>query len=483
MLNVRPVVHILGWIVCATALILCLPAATDLAYGNPEWSAFLSAGIVAAFSGGVCVLATRPKGIKQNLNIRQAFLITTLGWAVVSVVAAVPFLYIGVDFTDAVFESMSAITTTGSTVLTQLDTLPPGILLWRAVLQWIGGIGIIAIAILILPLLRVGGMQLFKIESSDTSEEKLFNALQTIISVFVIYAGLTILCGALYFIFGMTPFDAVTHAMTTLSTGGYSTHDESFAFFKDMRLHWVATIFMFAGAVPFLLYIKAVRGHFQALVTDQQVRGFIAFLVISSVVMAIWLLQQRSNIGFVEALTLTSFNITSVVTTTGYASDDYTLWGPGAVGVFLVLMFVGGCSGSTSGAIKIYRHQILLELVRAHVKRLISPHRVVPLIYNGKRLPQDVPYSVLAFLAVFVATIAVFTVFLSMMGLDIVTAYSASVTAITNVGPGLGSIVGPSGNFSTLPDEAKWLLTFAMLAGRLEVLALLVAFDPDFWRG
>ena len=481
MLDVRPVVYILGWISCAMAAVLCLPAATDVIAGNPEWEAFLGAALGSAFLGGISVMAARPKG-ETNIDIRQAFLITTLGWVVVTVLAALPFLYVGIDFSDAVFESMSAVTTTGSTVLTDLASLPPGVLLWRAMLQWIGGIGIIAIAILILPLLRIGGMQLFKIESSDTSEEKVFTALRTVIGLLSIYAGLTIICALLYSVFGMTAFDAITHAMTTLSTGGFSTHDESFAYFQDFRLHWVGTAFMAAGAIPFMIYLKVVHGQFRPLFTDQQIRGFIGFLVVTSVLMAWWLMAQR-DIGFFEALTLTSFNITSVVTTTGFATDDYTAWGPGAVGAFLVLMFVGGCSGSTSGAIKIYRHQIVWQLVRAHLKRLFSPNRVIPLRYNDHPLPPDVPYSVLAFLAVFVATIAVFTVILSFMGLDILTAYSASVTAISNVGPGLGDIIGPSGNFSTLPDGAKWLLTLAMLAGRLEVLALLVAFDPDFWRG
>jgi trk system potassium uptake protein TrkH len=376
---------------------------------------------------------------------------------------------------------MSGITTTGSTVLAGLDTLPPGILLWRALLQWIGGIGIIAIAILLLPLLRVGGMQLFRIERSEAREEKVYTASKTILFLASIYLGLTILCFFFYLAFGMTAFDAVAHAMTTLSTGGYSTHDASFAYYPVSGLHWGATLFMLAGAVPFFLYVRTVRGSLRALVTDQQVRGFILFVALVSVAMAVWLTRQR-DIGFYEALTLTSFNITSIITTTGYASDDYTAWGPGAVGVFLVMMFIGGCSGSTSGAIKFYRFQIALAIVRAHVKRLISPHRVVPLRYNGRALPDDVPYSILAFLVVFIATIAVFTVLLALMGLDIVTAYSASVTAITNVGPGLGSIIGPAGNFAALPDAAKWLLTIAMLAGRLEVLALLVAFDPDFWR-
>lgn len=480
MLNIRPVVHLLGLLACFVSVLMCVPALADAIYHNKDWESFTAAALVTGFIGIALAIAAWPKdGIK--LNLRQAFLVTALGWVTVAAIAAIPFLGLGISLTDAVFESMSGITTTGSTILTGLDHLPPGILLWRAILQWLGGIGIIAMAILMLPLMRVGGMQLFKIESSDTGEKFSASAFQMVIYLLAFYALLTVLCALLYFIFGMSLFDAVTHAMATVSTGGYSTHDASFGFFKNPALHWVATVFMAAGAIPFYLYIKAARGSPGQIFNDEQVRGFIALLAAVSIGLAGWMTWER-GIAFPEALTLTAFNVTSVVTTTGFATDDYTTWGPGGVGVFLALMYIGGCSGSTSGAIKIYRHQILYKLVRAHVKRLFSPNRVIQLTYNGAPVPDDVPYSILAFLAVFVATIAVFTVALSFLELDILTAYSATVTAITNVGPGLGPIIGPSGTFQPLPDAAKWILTLAMLAGRLEVLALLVIFDRDFWR-
>jgi len=478
--EVRIVFHILGWVVCWVGAMLFIPTAIDLVYSNVDWEVFAQAAALTCFVGVATILSTYSPGA-LTLNFRQAYLVIILAWIVVALFGALPFLGVGVGITDAVFETMSGITTTGSTVLTGLDTLPPGILLWRAILQWIGGIGIIAIAVLILPFLRVGGMQLFKIESSAAPEDKASSMLGTLFLLGGVYVGLTAACGIVFYLFGMTGFDAVTHAMATLSTGGYSTHDASFGYFKEARIHWAATIFMISGAIPFLLYVKVVLGDVRSIVTDAQVKGFLAFLAISSVAMAYWLTTQR-DISVFDALTLTSFNITSVVTTTGFVSDDYTAWGPGAVGAFLVLMFVGGCSGSTSGAIKIYRYQVLFIFVRAHIKRLFSPSRILPLKYNGRVLPSDVPLSVLAFLAVFVATITVFTVVLGFLGLDFITAYSASVTAITNVGPGAGTIIGPAGNFKALPYEAKWVLSFAMLAGRLEVLVLLVAFDRDFWK-
>ena len=480
MLNLRPVAHIMGLLSCCMAAMLCLPALVDLLYDNSDWQHFALAAGVAGLLGVLAATATRPDG-PLLLDLRQAFLVTTLGWIVAAMLAALPFAMLGIGVTDAMFEAMSGITTTGSTVMTGLDNLPPGILLWRAVAQWIGGIGIIAMAILMLPLLRVGGMQLFRVEFSGRPEERADRTLKAVFSLFVVYVVLTAICTLAFFAFGMTAFDAVTHAMSTLSTGGYSTHDASFGYFDSYWLYWIATIFMLAGSLPFFLYVKTMRGSFFAVWQDFQARGFIIFIALVSLALALWLMHER-GLGFGAALTVTAFNVVSIVSTTGFATEDYTAWGTGAMAAFLVLMFLGGCSGSTSGAIKFYRLQILYQLVRTHIKRLIHPSRVIVVKYDGKPLPPDIPVSILVFLVVFVATIAAFTVALAMMGLDIDTSFSASITAITNVGPGLGTIIGPSGNFEPLPDAAKWLLCVAMLAGRLEVLTLLIAFDPELWR-
>lgn len=479
MIDFRDISQILGWLIFSVSLILIVPAMVDLAADNRDWSSFAFASAVAAFFG-ILLILSNPLSRKPSLNLRQAFILIALGWVLVTIFGAVPFVGAGLSVTDAVFETMSGITTTGSTILTGLDSRPPGILLWRAVLQWLGGIGIIAVAVMILPLLRVGGMQLFKIETSrSVGDENIFTA-KMLLMLTNVYIGLTVLCALVYYVLGMSEFDAITHAMTTLSTGGYSTHDASFGYFTDYRLQWAGTLFMICGGIPFVLFVKVTQGNFRALFTDQQVRGFILFLVFSSVLMTFWLIGNR-DISVWEALTLTSFNITSVVTTTGFASDDYTAWGQGAVGVFLVLMFVGGCAGSTSGAIKIYRYQVLWLFVRAHVRRLFSPHRVIPLKYNRVRLADDVPSSILAFLAVYIATISVFTLILTLLDIDLITAYSATITSVSNVGPGLGNIIGPSGTFQTMPDTAKWVLVSAMLAGRLEILTLLVFFERDFW--
>jgi len=376
---------------------------------------------------------------------------------------------------------MSGLTTTGSTVLTGLDGLPPGILLWRSVLQWVGGIGIIVMAIVLLPFLRIGGMQLFRTESSEQADKIVPRAFSMVAGIGVIYVALTLACAVLYAFAEMSVFDAVNHAMTTVSTGGYSTHDASFGYFTRPVTQWIGTAFMLAGALPFIAYLRFVRGHHRALLDDPQVRATVVFFAVVVGGMAAWLVLVP-GMAIEPALRLAAFNIVSVVTTTGYATTDYTLWGPGAVALFFVLMFLGGCAGSTSGAIKVYRHLIIWQLIRAKLHRLTAQHQVVRMRYAGRKIPEDVPSAVLAFVAALLGITALFTIALGFLGLDLVTALSASVTAITNVGPGLGPVIGPAGNFATLPDAAKWLLCLAMLLGRLEIFTVLLILTPGFWR-
>lgn len=478
-MQVKFVFHILSMVIFGTAITAILPLLADAVSGQHEWVVFAVSAAAMGFFGGACLLATRDERSK-GISLRTAFLLTGLSWLVLPLFAALPFLDLGLSYADAIFEATSGITTTGSTVIKGLDDLPPGILLWRSILQWIGGIGILVMAVVLLPFMRIGGAQLFRTESSDTSEkvEPRWSVLMS--HILLVYLFLTILCGVIFWLLGMSGFDAVCHAMATISTGGFSSHDASFGYFDSNALQWTATIFMLSGAIPFYVYIKAARGNARAMISDSQVRALVLLLVAVSIVMAVWL-SRHNHIDFGDALTLTFFNVTSVVTTTGFASVDYTLWGTGAIGAFFILTFIGGCSGSTSGAIKIYRFQVLAQVISAHIKRLTRPHRVVPTHFNGRPLPDDVAISVLAFLTMFVATIALCTVALAFMDLDLITAYSASVAAITNVGPGLGPVVGPAGNFSSLPDSAKLLLSLAMILGRLEIFTILVIFDREFW--
>ena len=459
---------------------MVLPAVMDVADGHDDWRVFFASSVFTFFIGGLLILVAYDDQ-PIDLGVKEGFLLTTLCWVVITAFAAVPFIGLGLSYTDAYFEAMSGLTTTGSTVLTQLDQLPRSILLWRALLQGLGGLGIIVTAIIVLPFLRVGGMQLFQMEQSDRSEKVLPRAVELTLAIAGVYVALIVSCIAAYYALGMTFFDAICHGMTTVATAGFSTHDESFGFFKSAPLEWVCIFFMILGALPFVVMIKALRGKPGALFNDAQVRGFLLFLVSVCIIMAFWLAAVR-GLPIDEAMRRAAFNVTSIVTTTGYASDDYGQWGPFAVGIFLLLMFVGGCSGSTCGAIKIYRLQVAGLLTRSHFVHLMSPNRVITLMYNGRRLPEDVPFSVVAFLAIYMTTVGLFTATLAAMGLDLVTSLSAAAQSVGNVGPGLGHLVGPSGNYSTLPTAAKWVLAFAMLLGRLELFTVLVLFRIEFWR-
>lgn len=480
LIQFRPILFALGLMLCIIAAAMVLPAVVDVADGNDSWKVFLASAIFTFFIGGLLVLVAYEERAVR-LGVKEGFLLTTVCWVFVTAFAAVPFVGLGHSYTDGYFETMSGLTTTGSTVIVGLDKLPRGILLWRSLLCGIGGLGIIVMAIIMMPFLRVGGMQLFQTESSDKSEKIMPRAFELTMATAGVYLVLILACTLVYVLFGMSVFDAVCHALATLATGGFSTHDASFGYFASPPLEWSGTIFMALGAMPFVVFIKALRGEPLVLWRDRQVRSFVLFLAAVSMTLALWSVMTR-GIGFLDALRAAAFNVTSIVTTTGFASEDYTKWGPFAIGVFFLLTFVGGCSGSTAGAIKIYRLQVAGLLTRSHFMHLISPNRVVTLTYNGRRLPEDVPFSVVAFLAIYMSTVGIFTVLLTAMGLDLVTALSSSAQALGNVGPGLGDIVGPAGNYATLPAAAKWALSIEMMLGRLELFTVLVLFRPEFWR-
>jgi trk/ktr system potassium uptake protein len=476
-----PVLHVTGLLTAGLGVAMLLPAVVDVAAANPDWQIFAANALLTWTLGTLMALATR-RPDTMRISVRQAFLMTATVWIALSAFSALPFLALGLDFDDAFFEAVSGFTTTGSTVIVGLDHLPPGLLLWRALLQWIGGVGIVVMAIIILPFLRVGGMQLFHTESSDRSEKIVPRPVELVGYTVSIYVALTVACAVCYMAAGMKPFDATCHAMTTLSTGGFANYDASLGHYTSPAVEWFGVIFMLAGSLPFVAYIKIVKGDPLTLWKDSQVRLLLGFVALVSIVLGVWL-SRTAHIGVLDGVRLAAFHVVSIVTTTGFAADDYTLWGPAVVALFFLLTFVGGCTGSTAGGIKIYRFEVLGSLVRAHIQRLMRPNRLITLRYGGRRLPEDVPASVLAFLAVYIGTTGFFTLLLAMTGLDFITAISAAATAIGNVGPGLGPIVGPAGNFSTVPDPAKWVLTAAMLLGRLELFTLIVMLDPDFWRG
>ncbi|MCB1505547.1 MAG: TrkH family potassium uptake protein [Hyphomicrobiaceae bacterium] len=465
---------------CTIAAAMVLPAVVDVADRHDDWKIFFGAAVLTFFVGGLMVLVAYDDEPVQ-LGIREGFLLTTVAWLALTAAAAVPFKLLGLSYADSFFEAMSGITTTGATVLVGLDKLPRGVLFWRALLQGLGGLGIIVMAILMLPFLRVGGMQLFQTENSDKSEKIMPRAFELTLSIAGVYVALMFACSVVYVVLGMTFFDAICHALTTVSTAGFSTHDESFGFFRSPSLEWACVFFMILGALPFVVFIKAIHGDRMAIWRDSQVQGFLSFVVVVSFTLAAWLILTR-EIAAGEAVRVAIFSVVSIVTTTGFAVEDYTAWGTFSIGLFFLLKFVGGCSGSTTGGIKIYRLQVAGMLARSHFLHLISPNRVVTLMYNKRRLPDDVPFSVVAFLAIYLATVGIFTVLLASLDLDLVTSLTASAQAVGNVGPGLGHLVGPTGNYSTLPNGAKWILSFAMLLGRLELFTVLVLFRIEFWR-
>lgn len=478
--NLRPIYLVVGTVLLTLAVLMTLPALIEAAAGSGEWRFFVASAFITGFCGAALALIGQGEAVQYG--IREAFLLTNACWIATAGFAALPLsLHGNLSYVDAFFETISGLTTTGSTVLAGLDTMAPGILLWRSLLQWVGGVGIVLMAIMILPFLRVGGMQLFRTESSDRSEKVVPRPFELALRIGWVYVLLTGSCIAAYALAGMSLFDAVNHAMTTVSTGGYSTHDASLGYFTEPSVHWTGTIFMALGALPFVLYINALRGNWQSLWRDQQVRGFFELLIVCSLVLAGWRWLANHE-PLLTALQMAAFNVTSIVTTTGYASADYGAWGAFPVGLFLFLTFLGGCTGSTSGAIKVFRHQILILMVHEQLRRLLMPHGTFPRLYNRVHVPDDIIPSVLAFLVAYVLAVFLLTLGLSAYGLDLVTSFSGAATAISNVGPGLGPVIGPAGNFAALPDGAKWLLSVGMLLGRLELFTVLVILMPTFWR-
>lgn len=481
MLDVRPIFFIIGILLVTLAAGMGVPTLVDLIAGQNDWRVFAGAAGACLFIGVTLILTMRTETMR--LGIRQAFLLTAMAWLVIALFGALPFALadLNLSYTDAVFEAMSGITTTGATVISGLDHAPPGILIWRAILQWLGGIGIIVMAVSILPLLQVGGMQLFRMESSEKGEKALPRIAQVTTIIGLIYAGLTLTCAISYWVAGMQGFDAIAHAMTTVATGGFSTADASVGYFNSPAVEWIAVTFMLAGSLPFVLYIQAVRGDLLPLLRDSQVRTFLSIALACIVLLVVWKVATgREALG--PAIRLVTFNLVSVMTGTGYATSDFGQWGEFAMTVFFFAMFVGGCAGSTTCGLKVFRLQVLYASTVAQVGKLLQPHGVFIPHFNRKPIPEAVSESVLSFFFLYVLAFGALAVGLGAMGLDFLTAVSGAASSIANVGPGLGDVIGPAGTYASLPDPAKWLLSFGMLLGRLELFTVLILFTPAFWR-
>lgn len=482
MLDLRPVGYVIGLLVVILGAMMVFPLLVDLLDGRGEWHVFLESSVFSILVGGLLALSCA-NGVKEGLSIRQTFLLTTTVWLALPLFGAIPLMLGATElrFVDAFFEAMSGLTTTGSTVISGLDDLPRGLLLWRGILQWVGGIGIIVVAMVFLPELRVGGMQIFKSESFDTFGKILPRAQAIAKQISLIYVSLTMACMLVYMVMGMGPFDALVHSMTTIATGGFANYDASFGAFAG-PVEYAASVFMILAALPFVRYVQLINGHGTPMLRDSQIRGFLMTLGLL-VAIATGVLYYTRPHGGEEALRSALFNITSIMSGTGYASADYMQWGSFLVMIFFFTGLIGGCAGSTACSVKIFRYQLLFASIRGQIQRIRSPHGVFITRYEGRPVNAEVLSSVISFFMFFVVTLGVVAWGLALTGLDFVTAVSGAATAVANIGPGLGDTIGPAGNFSTLNDPAKWILSAAMLIGRLELMAVYAILTVRFWRG
>ena len=478
MSNYKTVFFTLGILQIILGIFMLIPIIAQFFYNEVD-SSFFGASIVTIIFGTLFFLSNLDHD--RKLNLQQAFLLTALSWFSIAVFGSLPFVFSNLDFsfTNAFFESMSGITTTGSTIISNLESMPKGILLWRALLQWLGGIGIIVMAITLMPIMNVGGMQLFKISNRDTSEKILPKSKEIALRLIYIYSGLTALCAFSYKSLGMNPFDSLTHSMTTIATGGFSNYNQSIGFFDSISIEISAMIFIVLGSLPFIAYIKFLSGNKKIFISDIQIKTFFKIIFFSIIVLSIYLSLSNTN-----QLNLRSifFNVISILTGTGYVNAQFDNWGGFPLILFLILMFIGGCAGSTTCGVKIFRIQILYSFVSNQLRKTIYPKGIFILKYDQNAVDNKFVASIISFIYMYLVIFFVITALLSLTGLDFITSISGAATSISNVGPGLGSVIGPNGNFSSLPDISKWILTFGMILGRLELFAILVLFLPSFWR-
>ena len=478
MTNYKTVFFTLGILQIILGIFMLIPIIVQFLYKELD-SSFFGASIITIVFGTLFFLSNLDHD--KRLNLQQAFLLTALSWVSIAVFGSLPFFFSSENFsfTNAFFESMSGITTTGSTIIANLESMPKGVLFWRAILQWLGGIGIVVMAITLMPIMNVGGMQLFKISSNDTSEKILPKSKEIALRLIYIYTFLTLICAISYKILGMNIFDSLTHSMTTIATGGFSNYNDSIGFFNSFLIEISAMIFIILGSLPFIIYIKFLNGDRKIFFSDIQIKTFLKIIFISIFILSIYLfLNDNSNFNLRSIL----FNVISILTGTGYVNAQFDNWGGFPLFLFIILMFIGGCAGSTTCGIKIFRIQILYSFISNQLKKIIYPKGIFVLKYNQNPVDNKFIASVISFIYLYFVIFFIITALLSLSGLDFITSISGAATSISNVGPGLGSIIGPNGNFSPLPDVSKWILSLGMILGRLELFAILVLFLPSFWR-
>ena len=478
MSNYKTVFFTLGILQIILGASMFVPIIVQFIYSEID-SSFFGASIVTIVFGALFFLANIDHD--RKVNLQQAFLLTALSWLSVAVFGSLPFIFSSMEMsiTDAFFESMSGITTTGSTIISNLENAPKGILLWRAILQWLGGIGIIVMAITLMPIMNVGGMQLFKISSNDSSEKILPKSKEIALRLIYIYSALTAVCAISYWVFGMGKFDSLTHSMTTIATGGFSNYNQSIGYFNSIYIEISSMIFIILGSIPFIAYIKFLNGNKKIFTNDTQIKSFLKIIILSVIILSFYLvLTNNENYSFRSIF----FNTISILTGTGYVNAEFDSWGSFPITIFLTLMFIGGCAGSTTCGVKIFRIQILYLFILNQLKKIIYPKGVFLIKYEQNSVDEKFIASIISFIFFYFVIFFILAALLSLTGLDFITALSGAATSISNVGPGLGPIIGPNGDFSSLPDISKWVLSVGMILGRLELFAILVLFLPSFWK-
>ncbi len=477
----QPVINLIGLLLCTLSAFMLIPGFIDYILGDEDWAAFLVSSFITLFVGAGLYLSSRENN-PEHLELRQAFLLTNSAWISISLFGSLPFLFsnLNLNFIDAFFESTSGITTTGSTIISNLDQVSYGILLWRALLQWLGGIGIIVMAVAILPMLSIGGMQLFKTESYETPDKIIPRAAIFASGISIIYIILTSLWACMLWLAGMPIFDSITHAMTTLATGGYSTKSESLGAFDSVNIEIIIVLGMIVGSLPFIHYLSILKNGWKNLINDQQVKWFllILFFLISIVTFNLYINGQN----FFSSLRVSIFNVVSIVTGTGFGTDDFSQWGGFATTLLLILMFMGGCAGSTTCGLRMARIQVLIANAKTQVLKLLTPHAVIIPYYNKKPIPESVTESVMGFFFLYILVFIIISCLLGSLGLDFMTSLSGAASAIGNVGPGLGEMIGPNGTYAEIPNLGKLILCSGMILGRLEIFAILVMFTASFWK-
>ena len=480
MSNYKTVFFTLGALQIILGLSMIVPILAQFFYNQFD-AGFISSSLVTILFGVLFVLSNLDHD--KKLNLPQAFLLTALSWLSIAIFGSLPFIFsdIELSFTDAFFESMSGITTTGSTIITNLNETSKSILLWRGMLQWLGGIGIIVMAITLMPIMNIGGMQLFVISTSNTPEKILPKSKEISIRLIIVYVSLTLVCAFFYKIFGMNFFDSIVHSMTTIATGGFSNYNESIGYFNNVLIELNSVIFIILGSIPFISYIKYLNGDKKIFFKDTQIKTFLKIVIFSIFLLFFYLSIKNQSIFDINFRAII-FNVISILTGTGYVTQNFSEWGNFPLIYFLILMFIGGCAGSTTCGIKIFRVQILYQFISNQLKKFIYPRGIFKIKYENNNVDEKFLSSIISFIFLYIVIFFIITALLSTNGLDFVTSLSAAATSISNVGPGLGDIIGPNGNFSQLSDVSKWILSLAMILGRLELFVVLVLFIPSFWR-